>query len=136
MKTNAEVAANLRRAKEILQTSGRGVGALYNSETGCYCLLGAVGVAVGGYKFQRLLDELEDAYGEFCFSGAAVPEVRALAETLGVDYRSWLRERGGTFIGDYTDVYEFNDRFAGHHSDGDEKVFNLIDRAVASLEAA
>jgi hypothetical protein len=134
MKANAEIAANLRRSKEILQESGRTTGTLFYPRTGCFCLLGAVGAAVLGEELKEDVVFKLNPYRHFEFDGAAHNEAKALAANLPPEF---LAKRDTTAeLATYNEVYWFNDREVQHGDEGDQIIYDLIDRTVASLEAA
>jgi hypothetical protein len=119
MKTNQEVVANLRRAKEIFQTRGRAVGTLINGVGEC-CPLGAVGLAVVGDK---LIQEMKftSVYDHFMPEGDAYQEVQALDRSIPREVMDRTHEP-------LTNVYRFNDRYAN-----DQMIMELFNRAIESL---
>lgn len=134
MKTKHEIIANLLKAKKFFEENGRTTSTLYNEYTGCACLLGGVGIAAGS-------DPLEMHYGIFyeetpgyAEAGIAFEEAQALADNLPDSYFA-EREYRTRDNADYTDVYYFNDHVAGYGPEGDQKVYDLIDRTAEALRS-
>ncbi|OBJ40266.1 hypothetical protein A5630_25280 [Mycolicibacterium mucogenicum] len=134
MKTIAEIIENLKRTKEVLKERGRTTGKLVDPETGCACLLGGIGIAVVGDAFLESADAEGwiDDYSPFYPNGAARAEVLALLDVMTDDE---LRHLGySRYDTNDCTVFRYNDNYAAGGELGDEKVFGLIDRAVADLE--
>lgn len=131
MTENNTLRDQLVRTKEELVTRGRTTSVLVDEETGCCCLLGAVGLAVLGEETWR--QKTKDKYGNTDLSydpfwdgvGEASAVVAALTEQLPDEFLVEVYGRADDLRLDYGSVYSFNDSFAD-----DEQVFELIDRAI------
>lgn len=119
------VIEGLKKTREVLETRGRIVGHLVGNDCRV-CLLGAIGVAVLGDSYAdsptyAVFDKTQPG-----FDAEAYAVVESLFPHLPDKYQYEYVAQN------YDDVVSFNDNDAEFD---DEKVFNLIDRAIAGLEA-
>ncbi|OHT67809.1 hypothetical protein [Mycobacteroides chelonae] len=115
----------LKKTREVLETRGRTIGTLVRSDCRV-CLLGAIGVAVLGESYAdkptyAVFDKTVEGFNEEAYA-----VVESLFPYLPDSYQYEYVAQN------YDDVVAFNDTDAEFD---DEKVFNLIDRAIAGLEA-